>query len=119
MMLSVSITLFAFTTILGWSFYGSKSLEYIFGTKATVVYKIIFSLFLIIGATMNLTLVWEISDTLNALMAIPNLIGVLLLSGDVVRITKNYKSRKFRGEKISPMLSSYDEIQFEQEGRGS
>lgn len=119
MILSVSITLFAFTTILGWSFYGSKSLEYLFGTKATVVYKIIFSLFLIIGATMNLTLVWEISDTLNALMAIPNLIGVLLLSGDVVRITKNYKSRKFKGEKISPMLSSYDEIQFEQEGKGS
>ena len=119
MILSVSITLFAFTTILGWSFYGSKSLEYLFGTKATVVYKIIFSLFLIIGATMNLTLVWEISDTLNALMAIPNLIGVLLLSEDVVRITKNYKSRKFKGEKISPMLSSYDEIQFEQEGSGS
>ncbi len=117
MILAVSITLFAFTTILGWSFYGTKSVEYLFGKKATIIYKIVFSLFIVAGATMNLSLVWEISDTLNALMAIPNLIGVLLLSGQVTKITKNYIDRKIKNKKLSPMLSSDTEIQFEQEGR--
>lgn len=117
MILSVSITLFAFTTILGWSFYGTKSVEYLFGKKSTVIYKIIFSLFIIAGATMNLSLVWEISDTLNALMAIPNLIGVLLLSGQVAKITKNYINRKIKNIKEEPTLSADKEIQFEQEGR--
>lgn len=119
MILAFSITLFAFTTILGWSFYGTKSLEYLLGKKSTVVYKVIFALFIVIGATMNLSLVWEISDTLNALMALPNLIGVLLLSGEVVKITKNYTQRKIKKIKTPPMLSAYDEIQFEQEGKGS
>ena len=117
MILSVSITLFAFTTILGWSFYGTKSVEYLFGKKATVIYKIIFSLFIVAGAVMNLSLVWEISDTLNALMAVPNLIGVLLLSGQVVKITGNYVDRKIKNKKLEPMLSADAEIQFEQEGR--
>ncbi|MBE6784194.1 MAG: alanine:cation symporter family protein [Ruminococcaceae bacterium] len=112
---AVSITLFAFTTVLGWAFYGSKCLEYLFGGKSAVVYKIIFSLMLIVGSTMNLTLALEISDTLNALMAIPNLIGVLLLSGTVVKITRNYSDRKFKNKKVSPMLSAYTEIQFEME----
>ncbi len=118
--LSVSITLFAFTTILGWSFYGTKALEYLFGKKSTTVYKLIFALFIVLGATMNLSLAWEISDTLNALMAIPNLIGVLLLSGKVVQITKNYKQRKLKNtaKKPEPMLSAYTEIQFEQEADG-
>ncbi|MBR3588268.1 MAG: sodium:alanine symporter family protein [Clostridia bacterium] len=117
MILAVSITLFAFTTILGWSFYGTKSVEYLFGKKATVIYKIVFSLFIVAGAAMNLSLVWEISDTLNALMAIPNLMGVLLLSGQVVKITRNYIDRKIKDKKIEPILSADIEIQFEQEGR--
>lgn len=112
---AVSITLFAFTTVLGWSFYGEKCLEYLFGNKVTIVYKIIFSLMLIAGATMNLSLAWEISDTLNALMAIPNLIGVLVLSGKVIKITRNYIDRKFRNKKVEPMLSAHAEIQFEME----
>ncbi len=116
MILAVSITLFAFTTILGWSFYGTKSVEYLFGKKTTVIYKIVFSLFIVVGATMNLSLVWEISDTLNALMAIPNLIGVLLLSGQVAKITKNYVDRKIKKQKQEPLLSADVEIQFEQEG---
>ena len=112
---AVSITLFAFTTVLGWAFYGSKCLEFLFGEKSAVVYKIIYSLMLIVGSTMNLTLALEISDTLNALMAIPNLIGVLMLSGTVVKITRNYLDRKFKKKKVSPMLSAYTEIQFEME----
>ena len=117
--LAIAILLFAFSTVLGWSFYGTKALEYLFGTKATVVYKIIFVLFVIVGCTMNLSLAWDIADTLNGLMAIPNLIGVLLLSATVINITKNYVSRKIRNDNsgVTPMLSVYPEIQSEQEAK--
>ncbi len=110
---SVSITLFAFTTVIGWSFYGEKCLEYLFGNKAGLIYKIIFSLMIVAGSAMNLSLAWEISDTLNALMATPNLIGVLVLSGQVIKITRNYVDRKFKKKKVEPMLSAYAETQFE------
>lgn len=115
-LLAIAILLFAFSTVLGWSFYGTKALEYLFGTKATIIYKIIFVLFVIVGCTMNLQLAWDIADTLNGLMAIPNLIGVLLLSGTVIAITKNYVGRKIRKEASgeTPMLSVYPEIQEEQ-----
>ncbi|MCH5349795.1 MAG: sodium:alanine symporter family protein [Oscillospiraceae bacterium] len=117
--LAIAILLFAFSTVLGWSFYGTKALEYLFGTKATVVYKIIFVLFVIVGCTMNLSLAWDIADTLNGLMAIPNLIGVLLLSATVINVTKNYISRKIKndGSGVAPMLSVYPEIQSEQEAK--
>ncbi len=110
---SLAVLLFAFSTVLGWSFYGEKGMEYLFGTKATIVYKILFVAFIVIGATMNLALAWDISDTLNGLMAIPNLIGVLLLSGTVMAITKNYLARKVRRTDVGaePMLSAYAEIQ--------
>lgn len=114
--LAIAILLFAFSTVLGWSFYGTKALEYLFGTKATVVYKVIFVLFVIVGCTMNLSLAWDIADTLNGLMAIPNLIGVLLLSATVIRITNNYIVRKIRKSDtaLTPMLSVYADIQAEQ-----
>ena len=85
--IAIAILFFAFATILGWSYYGAKAWEFLFGTRSTIIYKGIFVLFIIIGATMNLDLVWNISDAFNGLMAIPNLIGVLALSGTVVRIT--------------------------------
>lgn len=114
--LAVAILLFAFSTVLGWSFYGTKALEYLFGTKATIVYKVIFVLFVIVGCTMNLSLAWDIADTLNGLMAVPNLIGVLLLSATVIRITGNYVRRKIRktNPDETPMLSVYSDIQAEQ-----
>lgn len=114
--LAIAILLFAFSTVLGWSFYGTKALEYLFGTKATVVYKIIFVLFVIVGCTMNLSLAWDIADTLNGLMAIPNLIGVLLLSATVIKITNNYIARKIKKNDtgLTPMLSVYADIQAEQ-----
>ncbi|MDO4546647.1 MAG: alanine/glycine:cation symporter family protein [Clostridia bacterium] len=110
-LVSIAVLLFAFSTVLGWSFYGTKALEFLFGTKATVYYKIIFIIFIVIGATMSLDLAWDISDTLNGLMALPNLIGVVALSGVVVRITRNYSKRRFNGEDIEPMLSAYEDIQ--------
>lgn len=114
--LAVAILLFAFSTVLGWSFYGTKALEYLFGTKATIVYKVIFVLFIIVGCTMNLSLAWGIADTLNGLMAVPNLIGVLLLSATVIKITGNYVRRKIRRSNPDevPMLSVYTDIQAEQ-----
>ena len=103
-LLAISITLFAFTTVLGWSYYGSKTIEYIFGNASTYVYKVLYIIFIVVGATMNLNLAWDIADTLNGLMAIPNLIGVFLLSGTVMKIIKNYFDRK-AGKQVEPMIS--------------
>ncbi|MDO4345495.1 MAG: sodium:alanine symporter family protein [Eubacteriales bacterium] len=115
MFIAVAILLFAFTTVLGWSHYGTKAFEYLFGTKATMIYKVIFVAFILVGATMNLSLAWDLSDTFNGLMAIPNLIGVITLSPIVYRITKNYVGRVILGKTEKPMLSAFPEIQAEQE----
>lgn len=113
--IAVAILLFAFSTVLGWSHYGTKAFEYLFGSKATVIYRVIFIVFIVFGATMNLQLAWDLSDTFNGLMAIPNLIGVLTLSPVVVKITANYVQRKMKGSDVTPMLSAFPEIQKEQE----
>ncbi|MBE5825383.1 MAG: alanine:cation symporter family protein [Butyrivibrio sp.] len=109
--IAIAILFFAFSTVLGWSQYGSKGFEYLFGTKSTRYFKFVFVAFIMIGATMDLTLAWDLSDTFNGLMAIPNLIGVIALSGTVMKITRNYVDRKILGKKIKPMLSAVDEIQ--------
>ncbi len=116
-LLAIAILLFAFSTVLGWSFYGTKSIEYLAGTGATIVYKVIFVCFIVVGATLNLGLAWDIADTLNGLMAIPNLIAVLALSGTVVKITKNYTDRKIKNKQdnIRPMFSAFEDIQRENE----
>ncbi|MCM1321808.1 MAG: sodium:alanine symporter family protein [Bacteroides sp.] len=117
--ISLAVLLFAFSTVLGWSFYGEKAMEYLFGTRAAIVYKLIFVCFIIVGATMNLGLAWDIADTLNGLMAIPNLIGVLALSGTVIAVTGNYKARRLSKtpQDIEPMLSAYSDIQAEQKAK--
>ncbi len=115
--IAIAITLFAFSTVLGWSVYGSKAFEYLFGTKAVIFYKIIFVAFVVIGATMDLSLAWDLSDTFNGLMAMPNLIGVLALSGTVMKITRNYVDRTLKGKDIKPMYSALPEVQKEQEER--
>ena len=102
--LAIAITLFAFSTVLGWSYYGSKTIEYLFGKSSIIIYKVIYILFIVIGSSISLNLVWDVSDTFNGLMALPNLIGVLLLSGKVVEIIKNYYDRK-NGKDVSPMIS--------------
>ena len=113
--IAIAILLFAFSTVLGWSHYGSKACEYLFGTKSTIVYKIAFVLMIFTGCTMNLSLAWDLSDTFNGLMAIPNLIGVIALSPVVMKITKNYVARIIKKEDVKPMLSVFPEIQQEQE----
>lgn len=110
MFIALSILLFAFSTVLGWSHYGSKAWEYLFGTKSTIVYKVVFILIIYVGATMNLGLAWDLSDTFNGLMAMPNLIGVLCLSPLVMKITKNYVDRVIRKIDVKPMLSVFPDI---------
>ena len=105
--------LFAFTTVLGWSHYGSKAWEYLFGTKTTIIFKIIHVITVIFGAVMTSTLAWDISDTFNGLMMIPNLIGVVALFPLVMKITKNYVNRKIKNNNEAPVLSYDPEIQEE------
>ncbi|KEZ87810.1 alanine/glycine:cation symporter family protein [Lacrimispora celerecrescens] len=88
--LVVGIITFAYSTILGWSYYGERCCEYLFGAKGMLPYKIIFVSIVVVGPVLSLDLVWTISDILNALMAIPNLVAVLLLSGVVAKDTKYY-----------------------------
>ena len=112
---AISIMLFAFSTVLGWSHYGTIAAEYLLGEKRTIPYRVIFVLLVFGGAVMGDNLAWDLADTFNGMMMIPNLIGVIALSGVVAKITKNYVDRTFRGAKIKPMLSAIPEIQREQE----
>jgi len=79
---------FAFSTILGWFYYGSKCLEYIAGVKSMIVYKAIWIVFIVIGATMKIGIVWDLSDTFNGLMALPNLIALIALSPVIYSVCK-------------------------------
>jgi AGCS family alanine or glycine:cation symporter len=88
--LTVGLALFAFSTILGWSYYGERCVEYLFGKKAVPPYKAVYVASAFFGGVMPLGAVWDIADVLNALMAIPNLISLLLLSGVIVSETKKY-----------------------------
>ena len=94
LIVAVGITLFALSTLLSWSLYGVRCFEYIFGVKASLFYKILFVVVVVIGATLKLSIVWDIADTLNGFMAIPNLIAVLGLSGVVIKLTKDHFSNK-------------------------
>lgn len=113
--IAISLFLFAFTTILGWSQYGSKAVEYLFGIKAVKVYKIIFVLMIVSGAIMTSSLAWDISDTFNGFMMVPNLIAIIALCPVVVKITKNYINRKIKHKDEKPMLSYDEKIQAETE----
>ena len=93
---------------MGWSHYGATAWQYIFGEKTQFIYKALFVGVIFFGATMSLSLAWDLSDTFNGLMMIPNLIGVLSLSPLVARITQNYVERIINGKDIEPMLSAND-----------
>lgn len=90
---AICLTLFALSTVLTWALYGSRCVEYLFGYKASKVYQIIFCLFACIAGTVELSLAWAIADTLNGLMAIPNLIALALLSPVVIKLSKEYFSK--------------------------
>ena len=88
--IAICLSMFALSTVLTWALYGTRCVEYLFGFKASKIYQIIFCLFACIAGTVELSLAWEIADTLNGLMAIPNLIAVALLSPVVIKLTKEY-----------------------------
>ena len=115
--IALAILLFAFTTILGWSHYGTKAVEYLAGDLApivTIIYKVVFVVMIVSGAIMTSSIAWDISDTFNGMMMIPNLIGVLSLSPLVMKLTKNYVDRRLKGKTdVEPMLSHFPEIQKE------
>ena len=117
--IAISLLFFAYSTVLGWSHYGTKAVEYLFGQKGTRVYKVIFVGMVVVGATMKLGLAWDLSDTFNGLMMIPNLLAVLTLSGTVVQITKNYLDRKVNGKDIPPMWSAFAEYQKAEEAEAA
>ena len=94
--IAVGMTLFALATVLGWSLYGVRCAEYLFGIKSIKVYQFIYVLVVVAGATLDLNLIWQVADTLNGLMAIPNLIAVLALSGIVVKLTREHFEGKRR-----------------------
>ncbi len=114
---AVAVLLFAFTTVLGWSHYGSKAVEYLFGVTGAKIYRVFFVFMMISGAVMTSSLAWDISDTFNGLMMIPNLIGVLSLTPVVIKITKNYVDRNIKGKDVKPMLSVHDDVQAEMEAK--
>ena len=110
---AIAMLFFAFTTVLGWSQYGSKTVEYLFGAKGVKVYKVIFVLMMVSGAVMEGGLAWDLSDTFNGLMMIPNLIGVLALFPLVLKITANYVDRKIKKKDVAPLLSYDPDLQAE------
>ncbi|NLV52452.1 MAG: sodium:alanine symporter family protein [Bacteroidales bacterium] len=88
--LTFGILTFAFSTILGWSYYGEKAMEFLFGIRSIIFYRIVFILFVFAGSTMSLAVVWNLADIMNALMAIPNILSLLFLSGVMAKETNYY-----------------------------
>ncbi len=91
---AIGIFFFAFSTILSWAYYGEKCAEYLLGTKSNIIYRVAWLPLIVVGAIGGLELIWDIADTLNGLMAIPNLIGLIGLSGVVFKLTKEFFSSK-------------------------
>lgn len=91
---AVAMCCFAFSTIIGWGLYGTRCIEFLFGSRSNRPFMVLYSLTAIVGATMNLGLMWSIAETFNGLMVIPNLIAVFLLSGVVVKMTKEYFAKE-------------------------
>ena len=113
---SLILPLFAFTTVIAWSYYGEKATEFCFShlsekhkNLSVTVFKITYIVLIAFSAVIKSDLVWAISDTFNGLMAIPNLICLVALSGTVAKITKNYFNRK-KGMDVEPMLSAYPDL---------
>ena len=94
LIIAIGIGCFAFSTVLGWSLYGIRCFEYLFGTKASMGYKWVFIFIILVGTTLKIDIVWGIADTLNGFMAIPNLIALFALSGVVIKTTKEFFSNK-------------------------
>ena len=91
---ALALVLFAFSTILGWALYGTRCVQYLFGMKASRAYQLVFIVVVVIGSVASVDVVWDIADTFNGLMAIPNFIALFALSGTVARLTEEYFEEK-------------------------
>ena len=91
---AIALALFAFSTILGWALYGSRCAEYLFGMKATRIYQFLFIIMVVVGATTSLDVVWDVADTFNGLMAIPNFIALFALSGTVSKLIQEHFAKQ-------------------------
>ena len=107
----IVIALFAFTTVMGWSYYGAKVTEYLFGVVWARVYRLVFIVLIVFGAVMESSLAWDISDTFNGMMMIPNLIGIIVQTPLIIKLTRNYVDRRIKGQDKEPMLSYNRDIQ--------
>jgi AGCS family alanine or glycine:cation symporter len=96
--IAVSLAIFAFTTIIGWSYYSERSLQYLFGTSIIMPFRAVWSLAAIVGATVKLGFIWLLADTLNAMMAIPNLVALIVLSPIVFAVTKEFFDTRGKSE---------------------
>ncbi|MBO4107709.1 alanine/glycine:cation symporter family protein [Streptococcus suis] len=92
--LTISLVLFAYTTILGWSYYGERCIEFLFGTKSILPYRLVFVAMVALGGFLKLDLIWTIADIVNGLMALPNLIALLALSPVIIKETRQYFAKK-------------------------
>ncbi|MGQ7375743.1 alanine/glycine:cation symporter family protein [Streptococcus suis] len=92
--LTISLALFAYTTILGWSYYGERCIEFLFGTKSILPYRLVFVAMVALGGFLKLDLIWTIADIVNGLMALPNLIALLALSPVIIKETRQYFAKK-------------------------
>ena len=100
-LLTISLALFAFTTILGWNYYGERAVLYLAGVRAILPYRIVFIALIACGAFLKLEAIWVLADIVNGLMAIPNLIALIALSGIVVRETQRYRDKLQRGSRLT------------------
>ncbi len=107
-LLAVAVVLFAFSTVIGWSSFGSQAAVYLFGRRAEKPFRVLFIAVTAAGVLLDFSAVWSLCDLINGLMAIPNLIALFLLSPKVFAVTRNYKLRTFSGAKIRPMLSAHE-----------
>ena len=98
--IAIALAMFAFSTILGWSLYGTRCMQYLGGLKAARVYQVVFVVIVVLGSIASLDTVWDIADTFNGLMAIPNFIAVFALSGVVAKLTKEFFAGK-KGERLA------------------
>ena len=108
--LTFCLVLFAFTTILGWSYYGERCFEFLFGTKYIKLYRIIFVIMVALGGFLKLDLIWVLADIVNGLMALPNLIALLALSPIIISETKDYFVRQKQAADAEELVGLADNL---------
>lgn len=98
--IAISLFFFAFSTIIAWYYFGESNIKYLFGTKGLTPYRVIVLIFIVLGSTLSVGIVWDLADLFNGLMVLPNIIGLLILSPQVIKVLKDYENDFLKGERI-------------------